>query len=73
MNASDIRPMGAVPIVFVVGRDVSVRETCFVLAARAPRVEAVLTALQAKTPVGRSTPDTVGTQLHPVSVGGAPP
>jgi hypothetical protein len=47
--------------------------TCFLLAGRAPRVEAVLTALQAKTPVGRSTPDTVGTRLHPVSLGGTPP
>jgi hypothetical protein len=47
--------------------------TCFLLAGRAPRLEAVLNALQAKTPVGRSTPDTVGTPLHPVSVGGTPP
>jgi hypothetical protein len=47
--------------------------TCFLLAGRALRVEAVLTALQAKTPVARSTPDTVGTRLHPVSVGGTPP
>jgi len=47
--------------------------TCFLLAGRAPRVEADLAALQAKTPVGRSTPDTVGTRLHPVSVGGTPP
>jgi hypothetical protein len=29
--------------------------------------------LPAKTPVGGSAPDTVGTRLYPVSVGGTPP